>query len=36
MTIQREALKNKKRGNVVTGKKLAPVHPGEILLHDFV
>lgn len=36
MTIQREEIKNKKWGNVVTGEKLAPVHLGEILLHDFI
>jgi addiction module HigA family antidote len=36
MTIQREALKTKKWGNVVTGEMLVPVHPGEILLHDFI
>ena len=36
MTIQREALNTIKWGNVVTGKKLGPVHPGAILLHDFI
>ena len=36
MSIQREALGNTRWGNVVTGKKLAPIHPGEILLHDFI
>ncbi len=36
MSIQREKLNTLKFGNVVSGKKLAPVHPGEILLHDFI
>ena len=36
MSIQRENLSTTKWGNVTTGKKLAPVHPGEILLHDFI
>ena len=36
MTIQREELTNMKFGNVVSGDALAPVHPGEILLHDFI
>lgn len=36
MTIQREELHNMKWGNTVTGEALAPVHPGEILLHDFI
>jgi len=36
MTIQREELSNTKFGNIVTGEMLAPVHPGEILLHDFI
>jgi addiction module HigA family antidote len=36
MSIQREDLNTTKWGNVVTGEKLAPVHPGEILLHDFI
>jgi len=36
MSIQREKLSATKWGNVVTGEKLAPVHPGEILLHDFI
>jgi len=30
MTIQREALNSTKWGNVVSGEKLAPVHPGEL------
>ena len=36
MSIQREELNNMKWGNVITGERLAPVHPGEILLHDFI
>ena len=36
MSIQREELKNLKFGNIVSGGMLAPVHPGEILLHDFI
>ena len=36
MSIQREKLNTLKFGNVVSGEKLAPVHPGEILLHDFI
>jgi len=36
MSIQREELNAIKWGNVATGKNLAPVHPGEILLHDFI
>lgn len=36
MSIQREELNNMKWGNVVTGERLAPVHPGDILLHDFI
>ncbi len=36
MSIQRDALKNLKFGNIVSGGMLAPVHPGGILLHDFI
>jgi addiction module HigA family antidote len=36
MSIQREELGNIRWGNVVTGEKLAPVHPGDILMHDFI
>jgi addiction module HigA family antidote len=36
MSIQREELNTMKWGNIATGEKLAPVHPGEILLHDFI
>jgi len=36
MSVQREELKTMKWGNVADNGKLAPVHPGEILLHDFI
>jgi len=36
MSIQREKIGAMKFGNIVTGERLAPVHPGEILLHDFI
>lgn len=36
MSIQREELNNMQWGDIVTGEKIAPVHPGEILLHDFI
>jgi addiction module HigA family antidote len=36
MTIQRAELSKIKFGNIVTGEMLAPVHPGKILLHDFI
>ena len=36
MSIQREKLNTLKFGNVVSGEKLPPVRPGEILLHDFI
>jgi len=36
MSIQREQVSTMKFGNVVTGKRISPVHPGEILLHDFI
>ena len=36
MRIQREELNTMKCGNIVTGERLAPIHPGEILLHDFI
>lgn len=36
MSIQREELNTTKWGNIATGEMLAPVHPGEILLHDFI
>lgn len=36
MTIPRAELNTTKWGNVVTGETLAPIHPGEVLLHDFI
>ncbi len=36
MSIQRKEFNNMKWENVVTGERLAPVHPGDILLHDFI
>jgi addiction module HigA family antidote len=36
MTIRRKALKTLATGGITTGKRLAPVHPGEILLRDFI
>ena len=36
MAIAREKLKGMDFRNVSTGKLLAPVHPGEVLLHDFI
>lgn len=36
MTIAREELKDMDFRDVATGKRLAPVHPGEVLLHDFI
>lgn len=36
MSIQRETLQKTRWGKTVTGKPLAPVHPGTILLHDFI
>ena len=36
MAIAREDLKGMDFRDVATGKRLAPVHPGEVLLHDFV
>lgn len=36
MRIQREKLNTMKWGNIAADGKLAPVHPGEILLHDFI
>lgn len=36
MSIRREQLNSMKFGNVVSGERLAPVHPGRILLHDFI
>lgn len=36
MSIRREQISTMKFGNIVTGERLAPVHPGEVLLHDFI
>lgn len=36
MSIQREELSTMRWDNVATGERLAPVHPGEVLLHDFI
>jgi addiction module HigA family antidote len=36
MAISKETLKRAKFGDVATGRRLAPVHPGEVLLHDFM
>jgi addiction module HigA family antidote len=36
MSIKRNVLGATKFGNVVSGRRLAPVHPGEVLLADFI
>jgi len=36
MAIARETLKRMKFGDVASGRRLAPVHPGDVLLHDFM
>lgn len=36
MTIKRSDIGKLKFGNAVTGRRLAPVHPGEVLLKDFI
>jgi addiction module HigA family antidote len=36
MNIDRKALANMDFRAVTTGKKLAPVHPGDVLMHDFI
>ena len=36
MTIARESLRKTDFRSVTTGKRLAPVHPGEVLLKDFI
>lgn len=36
MAIARSGLGSAKFGNLVTGRRLAPVHPGDVLLHDFI
>jgi addiction module HigA family antidote len=36
MSIKRSNVPSLKFGNVVSGRRLAPVHPGDILLNDFI
>jgi addiction module HigA family antidote len=36
MTIKRDMLKITNFARVATGRRLAPVHPGEVLLRDFI
>lgn len=36
MTITRDQLRTLNVSGVATGKRLAPVHPGDVLLHDFI
>jgi len=36
MVIKREELKTASFQDVSTGRRLAPVHPGEVLLKDFI
>jgi len=36
MTIKREELEKMDFSDVSDGTKLAPVHPGDVLLHDFM
>ena len=36
MAIKREELKGMNFGDVSTGRRLAPVHPGSVLLKDFI
>ena len=36
MTIKRSELDNIDFSDVSNGERLAPVHPGEVLLHDFM
>lgn len=36
MTIAREQLKSMDFRDVATGRRLAPVHPGEVLMKDFI
>lgn len=36
MTIKREDLRRIDFAGVVTGRRLAPIHPGEVLLKEFV
>ena len=36
MTITRDQLRTMNVSNMTTGKRLAPIHPGDVLLHDFI
>jgi len=36
MTIKRSDIGKVKFGSAVTGRRLAPVHPGEVLFKDFI
>lgn len=36
MTISSTQLKTMDFSDVATGNRLAPVHPGEVLMHDFI
>lgn len=36
MTIRRDQLRTMNVSQITTGKRLAPVHPGDVLLHDFI
>lgn len=36
MSFKRTDLGSAKFGNIVTARRLAPVHPGEVLLKDFI
>jgi len=36
MSIKRKELADIDFGDVATGKRLAPVHPGDVLMHDFI
>jgi addiction module HigA family antidote len=36
MAIKRDELRSVDLSSVTTGKRLAPVHPGEILLNEFI
>ena len=36
MAIKREEIENLDFSDVTDGTRLAPVHPGEVLLHDFM
>ena len=36
MAIKREELKEMNFRDVSTGRRLAPVHPGEVLMKDFI